>query len=131
MFVIDQYIELWEIINNGPKTPMKKDSSSNDVPKSKYKLNQSNFKAVSKNYIEPWINNVVLMNKIQYEFSCVNAKEIWDKLVMIYEGTIQVMEIKINNLDALMWNVQNEAQKKIQMEYLLIYFDDELFGFLW
>ena len=99
MFVIDQDMELWEIITKGPKIPMKKDVHENDVIKSESEYSQTDLEWVSKNYRA--MNQLCCaLNGTEFNrvSSCTSAKEIWDKLVVTYEGTSQVKETKINIL---------------------------------
>ena len=99
MFVIDQYMELRDIIIEGLKVPMKKDAQGNEVLKTESEYPQSDLESVSKNYRA--MNQLCCaLNGTEFNrgSSCTTAKEIWDKLVVTYEGTIQVKETKINIL---------------------------------
>ena len=97
MFIIDQDMELWDIIKRGPKVPMKTTESGASVPKSESEYTQTDLESISKNYRAM---NVLYCSLDANEFnrisSCKSAKEIWDKLVVTYEGTSQVKETKIS-----------------------------------
>ena len=97
MFIIDQDLELWSIIKDGPRIPSKTDASGASTSKNESEYTQDDLEKISKNY--------KAMNLLYYgldtnEFnrisSCRSAKEIWDKLVVTYEGTGQVKETKIS-----------------------------------
>ncbi|XP_021722475.1 uncharacterized protein LOC110689966 [Chenopodium quinoa] len=97
MFVIHQDLELWEIIKKGPKVPMKKMESGATVPKDDDEFNQTDLENVAKNYCAMNLLYCGLdANKFNRVSTCKSAKEIWDKLVVTYEGTSQVKETKIN-----------------------------------
>lgn len=97
MFVIDQDLELWDIIVKGPRVPMKDGSDGTRVAKSEDEFSQTDLEQVAKNYRAM---NLLYCGLDANEFnritSCKSAKEIWDKLVVTYEGTSQVKETKIN-----------------------------------
>ncbi|XP_021743604.1 uncharacterized protein LOC110709690 [Chenopodium quinoa] len=97
MFVIDQDLELWEIIKKGPKVPMKTTESGAAVPKDDDEFNQTDLENVAKNYRAMNLLYCGLdANEFNRVSTCKSAKEIWDKLVVTYEGTSQVKETKIN-----------------------------------
>ena len=97
MYLIDQDLALWQIIETGPyiittpgpnggtveKNP--KDYSADDLEKS-----SKNYKAINALYCA--LDN----NEFNRVRSCKTAKEIWDKLIVTYEGTSQVKQTKIN-----------------------------------
>ena len=88
MFVIDQDMELGDTIIKGPRVLMKKDSQDNDVLKSKSECNQSDLDVMSQNF-RAMIQLCCALNGIEFNraSSCTSAKEIWNKLVVTYEGT--------------------------------------------
>ncbi|XP_021771739.1 uncharacterized protein LOC110735868 [Chenopodium quinoa] len=97
MFVIDQDLELWEIIKKGPKVPMKTTESGVAVPKNDDEFNQTDLESVAKNYRAMNLLYCALdANEFNRVSTCKSAKEIWDKLVVTYEGTSQVKETKIS-----------------------------------
>lgn len=74
-------MELWFIIQERPKIPMTIASKgSTSVPKMKEKFSQTNHEMGS--------NIIKLITR--------SSKEIWNKLVVTYEGTCQVRETKIS-----------------------------------
>ena len=88
MFIIDQDLELWNIIENGPKIPEKDGPNGTKVAKKESEYIQADLELVSKNYRAI---NLLYCGLSTDEFnrisSCRSAKEIWDKLVVTYEGT--------------------------------------------
>ena len=72
--------------------PMKKDAQGNDMLKIESEYSQSDLESVSKNYRA--MNQLCCaLNGTEFNrvSSCTSAKEIWDKLVVTYEGTSQVL----------------------------------------
>jgi len=97
MFIIDQDMELWDITQRGPSVPMKTVEGGARVPKLESEFNQTDLEIVAKNYRA--INLLYCgldANEFNRVSSCTSAKEIWDKLVVTYEGTSQVKESKIS-----------------------------------
>ena len=97
MFIIDQDLELWNIIENGPKIPEKDRPNDTKVAKKESEYNQADLETISKNYRAI---NLLYCGLSTDEFNristCRSAKEIWDKLVVTYEGTSQVKDTKIS-----------------------------------
>ncbi|XP_021741936.1 uncharacterized protein LOC110708138 [Chenopodium quinoa] len=97
MFVIDQDLEIWEIIQKGPKVPTKITESGITIPKEDSEYTQIDLEKVSKNYRAMNLLYCALdANEFNRVSACKSAKEIWDKLVVTYEGTSQVKETKIS-----------------------------------
>ena len=93
MFIIDQDMELWDITQRGPRVPMKTVEGGARVPKLESEYNQTDLENVAKNYRA--INLLYCgldANEFNRVSSCTSAKEIWDKLVVTYEGISQVKE---------------------------------------
>ena len=44
------------------------------------------------------MQSTIHLNEFSRIFTCKSAKEMWDKLELIYEGTSEVKEIKVNLL---------------------------------
>ena len=97
MFIIDQDLELWNIIESGPKIPEIDGPNDTKVAKKESEYNQADLETISKNYRAI---NLLYCGLSTDEFnrisSCRSAKEIWDKLVVTYEGTSQVKDTKIS-----------------------------------
>lgn len=49
MFIIDQDLELWHTIQNGPLVPIKKNGNEEDVSKAENEFNQEDLDKVTKN----------------------------------------------------------------------------------
>ena len=82
-------------MRNGPKQPMI-ESDGLRVSKCENPYNQCDLKLISKNYKA--INLLYFsMNGDEFErtTSCTSTREIWNKLIVTYEGTSQVKENKI------------------------------------
>ena len=97
MFIIDQDLELWHIIRHGPKIPTKDGPNNTRVNKPEAEFTRADLESMAKNYKAI---NLLYCGLSTDEFnrisSCRSAKEIWDKLVVTYEGTSQVKETKIS-----------------------------------
>ncbi|XVE98737.1 hypothetical protein REPUB_Repub03eG0133800 [Reevesia pubescens] len=92
-------VDMWDIIMEGSFISTKKNEANEVVPKSKSEWTaddkakvQINFKAI---YTLHCALNLVEFNRIS---TCNNAKKIWDKLKVTYEGTSKVKESKITLL---------------------------------
>ena len=89
VFLRSQDYEIWKVVNNGP-----------------YDLPEDENKWTTKHIMQSKLN-FSAMNIMQYaihpdEFSCVfmrsSAKEMWDNVKLIYEGTSKVKAMKVNIL---------------------------------
>ncbi|GAV58588.1 UBN2 domain-containing protein, partial [Cephalotus follicularis] len=98
IFIQSLDYELWNIITNGPEIPTKIVDGqrvlklNNEYNDHDYKLIQLNAKA----------KHVFFCALSPSEFNRVSsldsAKEMWDRLMVTYEGTNQVKDTKINRL---------------------------------
>jgi len=98
MFIKTEDYELWNIMTKGPYIP-KTIINGNSVVKTKDQYTQEDFARLFKNCKAMHILQCVL-DANKYNRICASelAKEIWDKLVVTYEGASQVRETKINML---------------------------------
>ena len=97
MFIKTEDYELWNIITKGPYVPMIIDGKT--VKKTEEQYTQEDFAKLSKNYKAMHILYCGLdANEYNRICVCELAKEIWDKLVVTYEGISQIRETKINML---------------------------------
>ena len=98
MFIMDKDLELWSIIQRGPHIFFKEEDGKK-IPKAEDELTPTELEKHSKNYRAIHLLYCALnaeeFNRIS---SCRSAKEIWDKLVVTFEGTSQVKQTKINLL---------------------------------
>ena len=97
MYVIDQDLALWQIIETGPYTFTTTKEDGKTVEKDPKDYSNDDLEKASKNYKA--INALYCSldnNEFNRICSCKTAKEIWDKLVVTYEGTSQVKQTKIN-----------------------------------
>jgi len=96
VFIRTEDYELWNIVTKGlyvPKTTI----DGKTVMKTKDQYAQEDFARLSKNYKAMHILYCGLdANECNRICACESAKEIWDKLVVTYEGTNKVIETKIN-----------------------------------
>lgn len=96
MFFKDQDMEIWKIISNGPYVPMTT-VDGKEIPKAEDKFTQTDLEKISKNFRAINLLYCVLdANKFNRISSCESAKQIWDTLVVTYEGIGKVKETKIN-----------------------------------
>jgi len=96
MFIKTEDYELLNIITKGSYVPMTiVDGKS--VKKKEDQYTQEDFAKLSKNCKALHILYCGLdANEYNRICACGSAKEIWDKLVVTYEGTSQVRKMKIN-----------------------------------
>ena len=96
MYIKDQDMEMWKIIEKGPIKITKKESGA-EVEKPEQEWSSDDLEKISKNFRAL---NILFCALDQTEFNrvctCNSAKEVWDKLVVTYEGTSQVKQTKIN-----------------------------------
>ncbi|KAH9657648.1 hypothetical protein KPL70_023168 [Citrus sinensis] len=89
--------EIWEIVNDGPFTPLTKNEVGEDISKPSREWNQFEKRKASLN---SKAMNALFCALDKKEFHRVSsyesANEIWHKLEVVYEGTNQVKESKIN-----------------------------------
>ncbi|GAV78839.1 hypothetical protein CFOL_v3_22304 [Cephalotus follicularis] len=100
IFIQSLDYQLWTIITNGPEFPTKIVDGqrtlkmNNEFNDHDYKLLQLNAKA----------KHVIFCAFSPSEFNRVSsldsAKEMWDRLMVTYEGTNQVKDTKINRISA-------------------------------
>ncbi|XP_033510761.1 uncharacterized protein [Nicotiana tomentosiformis] len=99
-FIMDEDLELWEVICDGPFVPMKTVGKGTiTVPKTRKEYNDDDRKVIEKKFRAKKIVICVIgpdeYNRIS---ACQSAKEIWEALQTAYEGTTQVKESKIDML---------------------------------
>jgi len=96
MFIKTEDYELWNTIIKGPYVPMTI-VDGKTVKKAEEQYTQEDFARLSKNCK---VMHILYCGLDANEYNCIcaceSAKEIWDKLVVTYEGTSQVRETKIN-----------------------------------
>ncbi|RDX85883.1 La protein 1, partial [Mucuna pruriens] len=82
------HVDLWDIVENGPYTPIPKEQWTYDQKS----LVQLNIKA--KFFL------TCALSRSEYDkiYGCRTAKEMWDTLVIIHEGTKQVKKVRSNML---------------------------------
>ncbi|XVE95530.1 hypothetical protein REPUB_Repub02eG0105500 [Reevesia pubescens] len=92
-------MDMWDVIMEGPFIPTKKDEDNKEVPKPKSEWTtiekakvQINFKAINT------LHCALNLPEFNIISTCMNAKEIWDKLKVTHGGTSQVNESKITLL---------------------------------
>ncbi|XP_043692999.1 uncharacterized protein LOC122643445 [Telopea speciosissima] len=97
-FTCAHNLEVWHVIENGPysfakivdgESVSKKTSELTSTEKEKI---QFNFKAVT------FLQYAFIDSEFNKKAMCETAKEIWDTLMVSYEGTSQVKESKIDKL---------------------------------
>ena len=91
-------MELWEIVNSGPyPTPKIKNDQGEFINKPKDQYTSSDWERLTKNSKAKHILYCGLdANKYNRISACDTAQQIWNKLIVTYEGTSQVRETKMN-----------------------------------
>ncbi|XP_017972543.1 PREDICTED: uncharacterized protein LOC108661158 [Theobroma cacao] len=89
--------EMWDVITNGPFIPLTLNVVTNEIipkPRSEWtevetKKSLNKFKAINT------LHCALTPTEFNKASSCTTAKQVWDKLKIIHEGTSQVKESKI------------------------------------
>ena len=98
MFIKNEDYELWNIVTKGPYIPMTT-IDGKVVKKTEEQYTQEDYARLSKNCKVMHILYCDLdANEYNRICACELGKEIWDKLVVTYEGTSQVRETKLTCL---------------------------------
>ncbi|XP_033514709.2 uncharacterized protein [Nicotiana tomentosiformis] len=99
-FIMAEDSRLWDVICVGPFIPTKTSGDPTvTVPKTRKEFNDSDRKAIEKNFRAKEIL-VCGIGPDEYNriSACQSAKEIWDALQTTHEGTTQVKQFKIDML---------------------------------
>ena len=98
IFIESTDMELWEIVNNGPYTvPKVKNDKGEMIDKPKDQYTSADWEKLTKNSRAKHILSCGLdANEYNRISACDTAKQIWNKLIVTYEGTSQVRETKMN-----------------------------------
>ncbi|GAV70029.1 DUF4219 domain-containing protein/UBN2 domain-containing protein [Cephalotus follicularis] len=98
IFIQSLDYQLWNIITNGPEIPTKL-VDGQSILKMNNEFNDHDYKLLQLNAKE---KHVIFCALNPSEFNRVSsldsAKEMWDRLMVTYEGTNQVKDAKINRL---------------------------------
>ncbi|GAV88526.1 UBN2 domain-containing protein [Cephalotus follicularis] len=98
IFIQSLDYQLWNIITNGPEIPTKIVDGQR-VLKIKSEYNDHDYKLIQLN---AKVQHVIFCALSPGEFNRVlsfdSAKEMWDRLMVTYEGINQVKDTKINSL---------------------------------
>ncbi|KAH1129157.1 hypothetical protein J1N35_000535 [Gossypium stocksii] len=97
IFIQANNYEVWRIITSGPLIPMKRVEGV-IVPKEESECDNNDIKKIKLNAKAMHTLFCALTVNEYNRISCNNAKEIWDKLEVTYEGTSRVKESKISLL---------------------------------
>ena len=96
--IMAQNFRLWKIIENGPNVPMKKVGNEN-VPKPPHECNSHELKLLQLNEMaKHFLIGTMDNNELSKIMHCNTAKEIWDYLEQLYEGTSRIKECRMNIL---------------------------------
>ncbi|GAV57640.1 UBN2 domain-containing protein, partial [Cephalotus follicularis] len=98
IFIQSLDYQLWNIITNGPEIPTKIVDGQR-VPKINSEFNDNDYKLLQLN---AKAKHVIFCALSASEFNRVSSldsvEEMWDRLLVTYEGTNQVKDTKINRL---------------------------------
>ena len=95
-FIKTEDCDLWNIVTQGPYVPITT-IDGKLVEKADGQYTRADFAKLSKNCKAMHILYCGLdANKYNRNYAYESAKEIWGKVVVIYEGTSQIRETKIN-----------------------------------
>ncbi|VFQ88294.1 unnamed protein product [Cuscuta campestris] len=98
IFIQSNDYKLWLIVKNGCRIPMK-EVDGVYLPKTEEEFDENDFKKMELN---TKVINIIYcgVNADDYRkiSRCETAKQMWEKLEITYEGTIQVREAKIDQL---------------------------------
>ncbi|GAV70631.1 DUF4219 domain-containing protein/UBN2 domain-containing protein, partial [Cephalotus follicularis] len=99
IFIQSLYYNLWDLIVDGPNLPTIRNENGEIIAKPRSSYNDEDRKRVQMNakakHIIICAINSSDFNRVS---SCISDKEMWDRLEVTYEGTIQVKDSKISML---------------------------------
>ncbi|KAK8713222.1 hypothetical protein V6N13_148444 [Hibiscus sabdariffa] len=108
---------LWDIIEDGPTIPMKRVGEL-QIPKERHEWSAQERRQVQLNAKAMHILLCALGPEEHAKVSsCDNAKEIWDKLEVIHEGTNEVKETKIGLLNLNYENFKMDPNEDIKVMF--------------
>nr|XP_009622274.1 uncharacterized protein LOC104113718 [Nicotiana tomentosiformis] len=118
-FIMVEDSELSDLICDGPFVPMKTvGEGTTIVPKMRKEYNYANRKAIEKNFRA---KKILICGIRPDEYNCIsacqNAKEIWEALQIVHEGTTQVKQSKIDILTTEYELFRMKDDKSIQDMY--------------
>ncbi|VFQ59836.1 unnamed protein product [Cuscuta campestris] len=98
IYIRSTNFQLWLVIKNGEEIPMKKVGETT-VPRTENEFDAEDIKKIE-NYAKAINMLYCAVNPDDYRkiSCCTTAKEMWDKLEVMYKGTDQVREAKIDFL---------------------------------
>ncbi|MQL97843.1 hypothetical protein Taro_030545 [Colocasia esculenta] len=89
IFLRAQNYEIWKVVSNGPYT----------LPEDEGKWTKDNIKKSQINFSAMNIMQCAIHpDEYSHVSMCISVKDMWDKLKLIYEGTSEVKETKVNIL---------------------------------
>ena len=99
LFLESQDTDIWEIIEDGPFTPMSTNADGTEVvkPKSAWTIDEKH-KVLLNSKSKFFLTCALGRSEYDKVAGCETAKQIWDTLKTAHEGTDQVKEAKINIL---------------------------------
>jgi len=100
IFIESTDMELWKLVKNGPySTPKIKNDKGELIEKPKDQYTSADWEKLTKNSKAKHILCCGLdANKYNRNSACDIVQQIWNKLIVAFEGTSQVHETKINML---------------------------------
>ncbi|XP_016165079.1 uncharacterized protein LOC107607667 [Arachis ipaensis] len=99
IFVQSADYNIWKIIMNGPQVSTKTGADGVVISKIEGKWNDEDTKKIELNAkAVNMLNCAINFKKYRKVSRCKTAKEIWDKLQVTHEGTIQVKQTRIDML---------------------------------
>ena len=106
IWICSQDQRIWNVIEEGNYIPTKKDTQKvgdvdveKEIPKTKKEYTEDDWKRIAFNYKAINFLHYGLNQDDYLKIStCTTAKEIWDKLVITFEGTDHVKKSKISTL---------------------------------
>ena len=110
-FIESNHLELWYVIENGYEAPV--DATRVPIPRASWNVDQKKAYQVNqkaRHYL------IYTITPAEYEKcgECATAKEIWDSLILSYEGSSQVRETKASMLVRQYELFKMEADESIE-----------------
>ncbi|XP_033511075.1 uncharacterized protein [Nicotiana tomentosiformis] len=88
--------ELWDIVTDGPLATLKKNAEGVDVPKTRADCNAEDLKKWEKNAkAKKWLVYGLGPDEYNRIQGCSTARQIWDTLQVVHEGTIEIQRNSI------------------------------------
>ncbi|KAD6454881.1 hypothetical protein E3N88_09587 [Mikania micrantha] len=120
-FIRNQDFKLWKLVLEGPFIPTTAavGTGGAPVPKDPSLYSDEDYKKMEVDSKALWLIQMAIPNSIIHAFKkCKSAKELWNSLQQMYEGSDDVKENKKDMLKQKFENFHQENNEKMASQYL-------------